>query len=255
MKKVLRSACAVVVVGVLTAPALGQVEVRPGVKIQPLPPVQPGGGILGGAGGLVLVNDKGVREELKITDEQAAKLKALNDKQQEAMATLKTAGREGVKKYQETLEAIKKDLDGVLTPAQGKRLKQLEVQQRGAAALFDQQIAKDLELNAEQTQQIVAAFKNMGPKMREIFKDFQGDREAAMKKVAELNRATLDEVVKSLTPAQQAKWKEIAGEPYKGTLPGAVGPGAIRPLPPNPGGIQIQPIQRRPVEIQPIEKR
>src|SRR5205807_2478489 len=122
-------------------------------------------------------------------------------------------------KKKQTFANINKELDNILTPAQGKRLRQLEIQQRGPSALFAPEVRKNLDLSAEQIKDISAALRNQFQKLGAALKDLKGDREALAKKMAELNKAALEDAVKVLTPAQQGKWKELAGEPYKGTLP------------------------------------
>jgi len=86
---------------------------------------QPKGGGGGGGGGgnvLTLVNNKDVKKELNITDEQAAKIPA------------------------EVLAALGKVLD----EKQLKRLKQIQVQQMGNNAFKDAGVQKELNLTAEQ---------------------------------------------------------------------------------------------------------
>jgi hypothetical protein len=45
--------------------------------------------------------------------------------------------------------------------------------------------------------------------------DFQSDREAAMKKMQEVNKETLSQVVTKLNDEQQKTWKELIGSPFE----------------------------------------
>ena len=45
--------------------------------------------------------------------------------------------------------------------------------------------------------------------------DFQSDPEAAMKKMREVNKETLSQVVAKLNDEQQKTWKELLGAPFE----------------------------------------
>jgi Spy/CpxP family protein refolding chaperone len=248
------SAVAVAVAGLLAGPASAQVAVQPaqpGVKVQPVPI----GGL--GAPNFQLVNDKGVQADLKITEEQVAKLKALGDKQVEAVKEIK-GNPEGFKKYQETLAKLREAMNGILTRDQAKRLRQLELQARGPTALFEPQVAKELDLTVEQRIQVSKAVTQQFQKMAQIIQAANGNVEEINKGMRELNKGALEEAVKVLSREQQGKWREMVGEPYKGVLPGGFGGTMIRPQPLPGGGLQIQPLPPRPpvqIQIQPVEKR
>ena len=51
--------------------------------------------------------------------------------------------------------------------------------------------------------------------MRTIFQENQDDREAAMKKMAELNKKTLSQIEAKLNDEQQKTWKELLGSPFE----------------------------------------
>jgi Spy/CpxP family protein refolding chaperone len=243
--------------GLLVGPATGQVvqpaqPVQPGVKIQPVP--------IGGLGGpnMMMINDKGVQADLKITEEQAAKIRDIGEKQTEALKEIRST-KEGFKKYQEMAAKLRDDLNGILTRDQAKRLKQLELQARGPTALFDPQVTKDLGMTNEQRLKVSQTVQQQLQKMSQIIKDANGNFEAINKGMRELNQSALEEAVKTLSREQQGKWRELVGEPFKGVLPGQFGGTTIRPQPLPGGGIRIQPIQpiqpQPPVQIQPPAKR
>ena len=51
--------------------------------------------------------------------------------------------------------------------------------------------------------------------MREIRQEIQDDREAAMKKMTELSKETLDKAEAKLNDEQQKTWKELLGAPFE----------------------------------------
>lgn len=240
MRTLLRLSAALVAVALAAGSAAAQVEVQPP---QPPPPPLPGPpigiGIPGGGPQLMLLNHKDVQDELKLSDEQVKKVKELVAQQQE-MLKGGAITPELLKKLQEMGQAAQKAIADALKPEQLKRLQQLEVQQRGPMAFFDPRVAKELGITPEQQGKLGMAIAESFKKRAEMFKDLKGDIKELQKRIAEMNRATLDEVVKGLTPEQQTKWKDLAGEPFKGTLPGGIG-GFGPGFPPPPPLPEIRP--------------
>lgn len=225
-----------------------QIQIQPGqpgkIQIQPIQiqPVQPG--LIApvfNANPLGLLENKDVQKDLKLSEEQTKTVGDLAKKYQDGLKDL-PKGRDGIKKRQELANSIKQEADGVLKADQSKRVKQLEVQQKGLNAFFDQTLMKDLGLTDEQKGKVRDAIKDMNAKRIELLKDLKGNREEIQKKTAELTRTSVTEFVKGLGDEQRKKWQDIAGEPFQGVLPAAGGLGGIiRPLP-----IEIQP-QPRPL--------
>src|SRR5438309_1706782 len=90
---------------------------------------QPFGGFLpGGAGAdpLGLLRNESVKKELNLSEEQAAKIP----------------------------DAVMKALGEVLDVKQLKRLREIELQQRGPTALADARVQKDLKLSSEQANSV-----------------------------------------------------------------------------------------------------
>jgi hypothetical protein len=50
--------------------------------------------------------------------------------------------------------------------------------------------------------------------MREIFQNSQGDREAAMKKMTELRKETMEKGLAVLSDEQKKAWNEAIGAPF-----------------------------------------
>ena len=229
MRRLAQVGLTVAVAALLACPALAQQQQRQR---------QGGGRGQGGGGGgaLALLRDKGVQQELKLTDDQVKAIDAAAKKQADAMQALRGGDpQEARTKMQEITKETTKTIDGTLKADQKKRLSQLELQQRGLSALAaparpnapPSTLAKDLSITEDQTKKIQDVVAGNREKMRDIFQNAQGDREGAAKKMAELNKETNQKIESLLTAEQKAKWKEMTGEPYKGTLPAAGGFGGF----------------------------
>jgi len=177
------------------------------------------GGGRGGfdGGGFMLLGQKSVQQELKLSDEQVTKVTAQMEKQREGFAELRDLDREErMAKMRERMEANNTALKEILNADQLKRLKQIGLQQRGASALADPQVATDLGLTDEQKEKVRAIQEENRGALRGAGGD--GDREAMRKKFEEQRASTNAKLEALLTPEQQTKWKELQGEPFKGEI-------------------------------------
>jgi Spy/CpxP family protein refolding chaperone len=179
----------------------------------------------GGFGPFGLLMNADVQKDLKLTDEQITKIKELSDKQAAAFKELFGIQdkEERGKKFKEMNEANKKAIDDVLQPEQTKRLEQLQLQQGGAGALLRSKIKEKLDLTQDQVEKIQQLLKDAGPKFKEAFEGFfeasKEEKEATMKKVAEVSKSLLADALKILNDDQKKAFEEMRGAPYNGTLP------------------------------------
>ena len=201
---------------------------------------QPGGGNRLGGGvqiGLVLSN-KDLQDELKVTDEQKGKFKDVAAKQTEMtkkMADLRTGGQPDRTKMQEVIkemtaltEEVKKVTDEVLTADQKKRFKQIEIQAMGARAFANADVVKELAITDDQKKALKevadATAKETADLRKELGLPALGGRPMgggtapdaeALKKFAEkskpMTEAAMEKSVKALTADQQKKWTEMIG--------------------------------------------
>jgi Spy/CpxP family protein refolding chaperone len=181
-----------------------------------------GGGF--GGGGAMLLTNKGVQKELKVTDEQASKLETLaqetRDKQREAFEKLQDLPQEERReKFQAlavTMNAdIRKGLDGILKPEQVKRFEQIQVQQAGSNAFNTPRVVAALKLTDDQKSKIQAINDGLNQSMRDLREEFQSDREGAMKKMTDARKQASDKAIAVLTDSQKSTWKDLTGEPYE----------------------------------------
>jgi Spy/CpxP family protein refolding chaperone len=183
-----------------------------------------GGGFGGFGGGLVFLADqKSVREELKMTEEQVKKVEEFREK---ARGEGFRGGRGGFnpeefqKRMEERTKAETKALAEILKPEQLKRLKQISWQREGTRALGNEEVAEALKLSTEQKDKIKTIREDSMKEMRELFGGGGrgGNREEARKKFEDLRKATDEKIHAVLTAEQKTKLKELTGEPFKGEI-------------------------------------
>jgi Spy/CpxP family protein refolding chaperone len=183
-----------------------------------------GFGRFGGGGGYaMLLGNESVQKELKLEDQQIEKAKELGDKIREKMTAARSELQGLDQEEQRTKmtalmrevnESTMKSAAEFLKPEQITRLKQISLQTRGAMAFSDPEVAKKLNITDSQKsdiQSIVEASRSEMPSRE----DFQSDREAAMKKMAEINKDTVAKVAAKLNDEQQKSWKEMIGAPFE----------------------------------------
>jgi hypothetical protein len=167
----------------------------------------------------MLASQKSVQEELKLSDEQIKQVAKIVEGLKEKAADLtETDPKERMKKAMEMFQEAEKSVLAALKPEQGKRLRQIALQQQHLArAIESPEVAKELQLSEGQTKQArvirEAAAKEMG-KLSEGARS----RDEVREKTAELAKGTEEKLLQVLTEAQKAKWKELLGEPFKGEL-------------------------------------
>lgn len=197
---------------------------------------QRGGFMMGGAQGgnpVMLLNRDDVKKDLALTDDQVTKLGALTDQnamRDRFMKAMQDAGvsfedmrsDEGRKKMQPILEKIqadmKKELDSILTPAQSKRLGEINIQMSGNRAILQKDVAKALNLTDDQNAKIADLQKKQGDAMRGLFQKVQDGeltREDMQDKMKKNNEIFDTELGKILTDKQKAQLKEMGGKPFE----------------------------------------
>jgi hypothetical protein len=153
---------------------------------------QPPGGGFGQFGGKgkgggndywTLLKNAGVKDELKLSDQQAEKLPA----------------------------ALQKALAEVLNDKQLHRLHEIYLQQRGNSAFLDPEIKKDLKISNDQAQKIKDALDSMAKDQAEMFQGGNFDFE----KIQELQKSTTDKINGLLTQEQKTAWTKMQGQPFE----------------------------------------
>ena len=141
---------------------------------------QRGRGQFGGrqGGGIAfLIRNEAVQKELKMDKDQADKaaeaVKSVRDKHSDEFTKLRDLSQEERRAKMTELTKVINDetnaaLETVLKPEQMKRLKELELQRAGLAALTRADVQKALALNDEQKGKIKTIAEESATKMREL---------------------------------------------------------------------------------------
>ncbi|HJZ54470.1 MAG TPA: hypothetical protein VKE74_05905 [Gemmataceae bacterium] len=218
-----------------------------GVGMLALVQAQPGGGFgFGGGGPVQLVAIKAVQEELKMTDDQIAKVMEwskeeggkLQAMRKEKLADLDFKSEEGRAKLlafnAESTKTAYADLEksGVLKPEQIKRLKQLDRQRQGVRAFADPDVVAALKLTDDQKTKIKGITDEYTKESAAIsqeyglgFGGFKGKdkgtgkfdpakAQEGQKKLDGLQTATVGKIVDLLTADQKVAWKDMVGDAF-----------------------------------------
>jgi Spy/CpxP family protein refolding chaperone len=171
-----------------------------------------------GVGPLMLLAQKPVQDELKLTDEQGKQIREQMRKQRETFGGLQDlAPEERRQKMEEIARANEKFLAEVLEPGQRKRLRQINLQLQGPRAAVNPQVAAGLNLGDEQKKQLRDLQQDAFSEMRKIREESNDPRELRTR-MADFTRKMNEQVLKLFTAEQKARWKEMTGEPFKGKL-------------------------------------
>src|SRR5262249_28377356 len=113
-------------------------------------------------------------------------------------------------------DAVLKALSGILNEKQLKRLKQIELQQRGASAMQEANVVDALKLTEEQQGDIKTILADSKKEMAELLKGGGGgDFKGAQEKMENFRKETAEKVQGVLSADQKKAWKEMVGEPFK----------------------------------------
>jgi hypothetical protein len=178
----------------------------------------PGGGLLGGGFGFLLLTEAG-QKELKLSDGQIEKIQAIGQElRDEFGAEFRAAINKPEDQRRELLDRAdseaKRRLSGVLDAAQLKRYEQLQRQMAGVAIYTNEEIQKKLELSPEQVEKLREIARETMQRQREIVRDFRGDRDVLRDKSAALRRGSMARATAVLTEAQKETWNAMIGEPF-----------------------------------------
>lgn len=218
-------------------------EAQPGGRRPGGPGGFPGGfGGFGGGSGF-----GGMSKGLLLRAEQVQKELGIDADQQKKVDEVLTAARERVgrpdfggfrdlseedrrkrmeemrAKFTEQAAALDKDLSGVLSETQAKRLDEIVLQQRGISALQDAKIAEKLGLSAAQKESLSDVFAAQREMTQELFSGIRDAKpeerrekfEEIQKKTGELRTETEKAALKVLDDSQKTKFDELKGKAFE----------------------------------------
>jgi hypothetical protein len=204
---------------------------------------------------IMLLQAKPVQTELKVTEAQRKKMNQHAQKHQSVLAELeKKYGAKKVDpatmqqvspKLQEAFVALKRSVLQTLTPAQVRRLGEINLQRLGIAVLVDDRVAtqvgmtpaqltefrkvytengqKVAKLQEDASQPIITKYQKLKPKTKEeaeqLQTKFQNEMAVAGKKiepkVRSLEQSTAKKLQGMLTSKQTASFKKLLGKPFR----------------------------------------
>jgi len=166
---------------------------------------------------LLLLRQKSVQQELKVSPELTKKVVDFTNKQREAFGqALKLGEEERKQKLMEMAKENKQFLDDNLSPEQHKRLFQITLQVTGLHELNRPEVAKGLNLTEEQQQKFKDLQTDHRKQLVEIFQS--KERDSRNEKLAKLREDTRNKVRAILTDEQKDKVRELLGEPFRGEI-------------------------------------
>lgn len=166
---------------------------------------------------VMLVRQKSVQEDLKITPEQSDKIHAFADKQWKKVRAMKDLSKaEQDSGFKEMAKANQQFLKDTLSAEQCKRLNQIAMQLAGLLWVARSDVAAELNLTAEQKQKIRQLHDEARKEAQEVFRSNNGAVEE--EKFREMRQANRKRLMSVLTDEQKARWKEMAGTPFRGQL-------------------------------------
>jgi Spy/CpxP family protein refolding chaperone len=195
-----------------------------------------GPGMMGGPGGgpgggmmMILQNEK-VQKDIELDADQKEKIQKLATETREAMRAKmgdmsnlsqeerRTKMQEMRKDMEEETAKTEKKIEGILLPKQLERIKQIQLQVQGVAALANPDVAKALELTADQQAKVKSINEESMKAMRDMFAG--GGRPSAedRDKMTKARKETETKLMDVLTADQKEKLEKMKGENFDVTV-------------------------------------
>ncbi|MBL8796800.1 MAG: serine/threonine protein kinase [Planctomycetia bacterium] len=213
---------------------------------------------LQGGGQLQLLSNDSVRRELRLSEEQGQHLKELQERRAELFRDPRGWTPDDWYARAQKLAAWDRTALTLLDADQGKRLRQIALQQQGVQAFLDPEVAEALRLTADQREKMRSLNGELrrlaqedlrrafspgkgggrgGPPFGSGWRHGDGERRGPSPTEEETAKNLRAQVLKVLGPEQKEVWQEMTGEPFRGEVksPGGFvfppGPGGFRPPP------------------------
>jgi hypothetical protein len=168
---------------------------------------------------LLLLLEKNVQDDLRLSAEQKAQLKSSEEKTQAAVEKViddlaaggdAGKGQREINRINEGANRVLRKVKGDLSPEQLKRWKQIELQAAELAAFDMHEIQKELRLSDEQKMRIRSAQQSLQHKVKRIFQDGD-DVKVAFKQLAAARKEAMRQAVSTLDNDQKKTWQKMTG--------------------------------------------
>jgi hypothetical protein len=185
---------------------------------------------------LHLLQTTKVKQELKITEEQGAKLAKVADKyDQQAAAKLGSVQLDGLNSQEKAakeqeiretgdklIESSRQEVSSILNPDQLNRLKQILLQVNGADALQDKEVAKQVGITPEESAKIQKLQASTNVMLRNSLGGPHNGANQTQMSLGAANIRTADKInnqaqekyMGALTPEQKEKLAKLSGAPF-----------------------------------------
>jgi hypothetical protein len=192
---------------VLAIPAVWVTAARPAEKVTPE----------GNTVQLLLLRQKSVQEELKLSPDVVKKVMDFTNKQHAELHKARKLGKEELKaKLKELRDENKQFLDKALTPEQHKRVNQIALQVTGLFQLNRPEVAQVLNLTKAQKVKLRVLQRAARKKLAQVL-DAKSPQERK-ELFAKLRAETRKKIRAILTKAQKDQVKEIVGKRFTGDI-------------------------------------
>jgi len=169
-----------------------------------------------GASNAQLASLPEVQTELKMTDEQKTRVTEINDKLGEDRRELFGTGFDHWNEIRGRVEQLNRDasqqVDGLLDPAQRKRLQEISIQQNGPRALRNSDVVAELGLSDEQKTKLAAADEENNKAFEKAVEESGHDD--WRQRAGELGEEADKRLLGVLTADQQKKFDQMRGEEF-----------------------------------------
>jgi Spy/CpxP family protein refolding chaperone len=170
-----------------------------------------------GAVEVYVLRQPSVHKELKLTQEQIDRInKHCIAQWEKAKEAHELSESESDKKFAELTRENDKFVEQVLTKDQRKRLDEIVLQLAGLLCLSRHDVESKLGLTSDQKKRIKELQEEGRRHAEELIHATNKDQRR--QKLDDLSARTRQKVNEVLTDKQEAKWKEMTGEPFHGEL-------------------------------------
>jgi hypothetical protein len=164
---------------------------------------------------LSLLSQKAVQEDLALDEAQMREVNRLWDQRRRTFFDLRGLTPEEWNARFDNLATQEAGLADLLRPEQRRRLSQLALQQHGLHAFHDPQVAAALGLTKEQLERIRPLERNTRDLLAARFESGEL-RPEDWQAVKDSWHVAWEQLRSVLTDEQEALWKDLTGEPFKG---------------------------------------
>jgi Spy/CpxP family protein refolding chaperone len=170
-----------------------------------------------GAVQIMLLRQQSVRDDLKLTADEAKKIQDFTLQQWEKARSFEgLSPAERRQKFAELSKENERFLDEVLEPAERQRLNQITLQVAGLLWVTRPEVASELKLTRDQKAKALWFQRKARREMQDLI--YSNTREDKNESLRELRKTCRHRLMDVLTDEQEEKWQKMAGAPFHGRL-------------------------------------